>query len=510
MRFATALAAAACLWAAATAAAQAATLQEIGQFEAPTYVTSDPGNPERLFVAQRGGQIVTVEGGTRTVFADLSPLVSEGEEGGLLSVALAPDFDTSGRLYVDYTGTEEPGEIHVAELRASGSTAPLSSLRNLLTIPHPGATDNYGGQLQLGPEGDLFVSTGDGGGSNDEHHNAQNLESGLGKILRIGPEPSLAAPYAYTVPAGNPFAGTPESFKSIVWSYGLRNPLRFSFDRLTGSMYIGDAGQGKWEEVDEGPSPGLGAGANYGWNCMDGEEEGEEPLDPQCAEHAPEELVKPVFAYAREEGGRCAIVGGYVSRDPGLAGLYGRYLYGDRCTGELRSFNPASQAATDRSEGLAVANLSSFGEDSCGRLYAVSGNGPVYRLTDPIPTECGTAAPQSTPAQAFAFVGIKAHGRRVRHGKRALLTAWVWPCRGRKGQAVTLWRGRAHVATKRLDRACLVRFRPRISRVSSFRARTAEDPTYLSAVSRPLKIKIAHHKRRHRHRRRAPLAYQGG
>jgi glucose/arabinose dehydrogenase len=496
IRIATALAALACLWAAATA--DAATLEKVGEFEAPVYVTSDPGNPERLFVVQRGGKIVVVEGGSKSTFADLSSVVSAGGEGGLLSIALAPDFDSSGRLFVDYTSAAGT-EIHVAELRTTGDggSAPLSTLRNLLTVPHPEYLNHYGGQLQFGPEGMLFVSTGDGGGGNDVNQNAQDLESGLGKILRIYPNSSSLLPY--TVPSGNPFAGAPGSFKSIVWSYGLRNPFRFSFDRLTGDLYVGDVGEKRWEEVDSAAAPGRGAGADYGWNCLEAEEEGEGPLDPQCAEHSPEEFVKPIFAYPHT-GGRCAIIGGYVSRDPGLAGLYGRYLYGDFCSGELRSFNPASPAATDRSEGLTVADLNSFGEDSCGRLYAVSGNGPVYRLTDPTPTDCGGAPQYSAPLR-FAYVGIKAHGRRIRHGKRALLTAWVSPCAGRKGEPVTLWRGRAKIATKRLDRACVVRFRPRITRRSAFRARVEEDESYLSGVSRALKVKVAHHKRHAKHRR---------
>lgn len=488
----------ACLW--ATATAHATTLQKIGDFESPIYVTSDPGNPERLFVVERAGKIVEVEGAARTVFADLSSLVSSAGEGGLLSIALAPDFDTSGRLFVDYAGKEEPGEIAVAELRASGGSAPLSTLRNLLTIEHPEDANHYGGQLQFGPEGMLFVSTGDGGGENDVHENAQNLESGLGKILRISP--TVAGIPAYTVPAGNPFAGG--NFEPIVWSYGLRNPYRFSFDRLTGAIFIGDVGQNAKEEVDSAAAPGLGAGADYGWNCREGTIPGT-ATDPQCAEPPAGGFVEPIFEYGHE-GGRCAIIGGYVSRGGEMPGLYGRYLYGDWCTGELRSFDPADPYGSDRSEGLTVANLDSFGEDSCGRLYAVSGDGPVYRLTGAAPASCTTASvqPLLTPEPlAFAYAGIKAHGRRVRRGRRALLTAWVSPCAGRKGEPVKLWRGRVHVATKHLDRACVVRFRPRIGRRSNFRARIAEDGAYAGATSRALKIKVAHHKRHRTHRRLA-------
>ncbi|HVD38410.1 MAG TPA: PQQ-dependent sugar dehydrogenase, partial [Solirubrobacterales bacterium] len=150
------------LW---TASAQALSLQQVGSFEEPIFATSAPNNPERLFVVERPGRIVESENGARTVFADLRSVIDDAGEGGLLSIALAPDFQTSGRLFVYYTGKEEsPAEIHIAELTASGGGAPLSSLRNLLTIPHPNQTNHYGGQLQFGPEGNLFIATGDGGG----------------------------------------------------------------------------------------------------------------------------------------------------------------------------------------------------------------------------------------------------------------------------------------------------------------------------------------------------------
>jgi Glucose / Sorbosone dehydrogenase len=491
IRLATAIAVLGCLCSAASAGA--ATLQPIGNFEAPIYVTSDPGNPERLFVVERGGQIEEVRDGVASAFADLRSLISQGQEGGLLSIALSPDFDASGRLYVDYTGKTEPGEIHVAELRASGNAAPSGSLRNLLTIEHPEDTNHYGGQLQFGPEGLLFISTGDGGGANDEHHNAQNLTTGLGKILRIDPNPSGVL--AYTVPAGNPFAGIPADYEPI-WSYGLRNPFRFSFDSSTGGLFIGDVGQSQREEVDFAAAPGLGGGANYGWNCMEGSLEKTVPPaeeDPQCASHSPSEFVKPIFDYPHEDG-RCAIIGGYVVRDPSLTGLYGRYLYGDLCTGQVRSFDPSKPAATDRSEGLAIANLNSFGEDACGRLYVVSGNGAVSRLVGPEPADCSRFGSVQKP-RAVSFIGIKAHGRRVRRGQRALITAFVSPCAGRKGEPVKLFEGARHLATRRLDRACTVRFRPKIRHRTRFRAFIGEDSTYVAAISRKLRIAIDHRRR---------------
>jgi glucose/arabinose dehydrogenase len=475
--------------------AAALSLQQVGAgFDEPIYVTSAPADPDRLFVVERRGTIVEVENGARTAFANISSLVSccEGER-GLQSIALAPDFGQSGRFFVFYSGKEEPGEIHVAEMRTSGATAPSSSLRNLLTIPHPGESNHYGGQLQFGPEGNLFVSTGDGGGENDEHHNAQSLGSPLGKILRLDPDPAGVMPY--TVPAGNPFAAAPAPLDTI-WSYGLRNPFRFSFDRPGGGIFIGDVGQKLREEVDHAAAPGLGAGANYGWNCREGSLAETVPPEPGCA--AATGFVDPIFEYPHADPGGgaygCAVIGGYVARGPGLGDVYGRYVYGDLCVGEVRSFWPAAPAATDRSEGAAVESLNSFGEDSCGRLYAVSGEGAVYRLLGPGGAACPGAPPP--PALEPSFVGIRAVTRRVKRNRRALITAWASPCNGRRGDPITLWRGRRKIGTRRLDRVCSARFRPRISRRAGFRATVKADETYVAAISRKLTIKIKHRRPR--------------
>ena len=486
-KFACAFALALGLW---TGSAAALSLQTIGAgFDQPIYVTSAPEDPDRLFVVEREGRIVQVENGARTVFADIGPLVTTSGEGGLQSIAFSPDFAQSGRFFLFYTGKEEPGEIHVAEMRASGATAPTGSLRNLLTIPHPEETNHYGGQLQIGPEGNLFVSTGDGGGPDDEHHNAQNLGTLLGKILRIDPDPAGVLPY--TAPAGNPIPGSP------IWSYGLRNPFRFSFDRATGDLWIGDVGQDAREEVDFAAAPGLGAGANYGWNCREGFVAGP-ATDEGCGTAPAGAFTDPVFDYGHSDPGGggaygCAVIGGYVARGPGLGDLYGRYVYGDLCVGEVRSFVPAAPFASDRSEGVAIESLNSFGEDSCGRLYAVSGDGVVHRLPGPEAAVCPTAAP---PALTPSFVCIRAVRRKVLRNRRALITAWASPCNGRRGAPITLWRGRRKIGTRHLDRVCSARFRPRITRRSGFRATVKTDQTYLAAVSRKLTIKIKRRARR--------------
>jgi hypothetical protein len=461
--------------AATPATAQALSLQQVGGgFQRPIYVTSDPGNPERLFVVERAGSIALVQNGEVRPFADIAAQVSCCEkEQGLLSIALAPDFDSSGRFYLYFTGREEPGEIHIGEMVASGDSAPSSTLRDLVPpIPHPEEANHYGGQLQIGPEGGLFASTGDGGGGNDEHHNAQDPSSLLGKVLRVTP------------------AGTAE-----VWSLGLRNPFRFSFDRGTGSIWIGDVGQGLREEVDYAAAPDLGQGANYGWNCFEGSlpgPSGPGEADPQCAENAGD-FVAPVFEYPHldpEDGGAygCAIIGGYVARGPGLGDLSGRYLYGDHCVGELRSFSPAAPGASDRSENLQVGELDSFGEDSCGRLYAVSGAGPVYRLLGPEAASCGVIPPP--PSLSPSYVGIRAAKRRIKRNRRGLISAWVAPCTaGRRGDPITLWRGRTRLGTRHLDRVCSARFRPKIRRRANFRATVKADSAFDAAFSRRLTIK---------------------
>jgi hypothetical protein len=478
---------AAMLWA---GSAQALSLQQVGTgFDQPIYVTSDPGKPDRLFVVEREGTVVLLQNGVVKPFADIRSVVSccEGER-GLLSIALAPDFDSSGRFFLYYTGKEgEPGEIHVAEMVASGDSANLLTLHDVIPpIPHEENTNHDGGQLQFGPEGALFFGTGDGGGKDDELHNAQKPTSQLGKLLRL--------------PSAGPSSTSPE-----IWSLGLRNPFRFSFDSLTGDLYLGDVGEGKREEVDFAAAPSLGQGSNYGWNCMEGSLPGP-ATDPQCATPPVGGYTPPVFEYPHEDpgGGKafgCAIIGGYVARAAGMGDLYGRYIYGDLCEGEIRSFCPASPTASDRSEGAHVNNLNSFGEDASGRIYAVSGNGTVYRLLGKEGALCPTPtiyAPATAQKELVpSFVSIRAVSRKVRRHRRGLITAWVTPCNGRRGDPVTLWRGRRNMGTRYLDRACSARFRPRIDRRSSFRATVRQSDEYLPAFSRKLTIKPV---RRHRHR----------
>ena len=479
------------------ASAPALTLDPVGEFDQPIYVTSDPSDAGRLFVAEREGTVQLVEDGVVTEFTDIGAAVGcggscEGER-GLMSIALAPDFAASGRLFVFYANNGT-GTLHVDELASvdpGHHTADPGTLTPLKEIPHPVRPNHNGGQLQFGPDGFLYASTGDGGGQNDPDDNAQDQSSPLGKILRIDP--------------GNP--GSPTSYD--VWSSGLRNPFRFSFDRLSGDMVIGDVGQDAREEIDFAPSPfpGVvgGQGANYGWDCEEGLLPGVGP-SPACALAPPGAFVPPVFDYPHTPdpalGGedRCSVIGGYVARDPGLGALGGRYVYTDLCSGVLRSLRlPASAAAPasgDCSLGLRVESPVSFGEDAAGQLYVVEGGGTVSRLEGTPPVDCPVVpAPASPPPAAKpqpkpSLVGITAQRRRVERGKAAVLTVWVSPCSERRGEAVALYRNGNRNGSKFLSRACTAHFLRRVHRNTTFAAVTYASDQYLAAGSRSLKVKV--------------------
>jgi glucose/arabinose dehydrogenase len=246
----------------------------------------------------------------------------------------------------------------------------------VIEIPHPVNANHNGGQLQfLG--NDLYFGTGDGGSGGDPPNNAQNKDSLLGKLLRIDPRPSGGRPYS--IPAGNPFVGKPG--RDEIYSYGLRNPFRFSFDTVSARqprIAIGDVGQNRFEEADYEPVSAA-AGANFGWDAFEG-------FVPYTDENSgtpdPGGTTKPIFAYSHSRGGgSCAIIGGYVLGDRRLPALYGRYVYADLCEGQLRSFAPhLKRAGEDRELGLRVESPSSFGEDDAHRLYVASLEGPVFRL----------------------------------------------------------------------------------------------------------------------------------
>jgi len=467
--------------------AEAAALHSVGDFDQPVYVTSSPTNPERLLIVERKGSVVERSPtGTRQLF-DLTELVSCcNSERGMLSIAPAPDFESSGRIYATYAGTTQAGgaegDIHLDSFRPnSAGRAPIRE--PILSVGHSEEANHNGGQLQFGPDGHLYMSLGDGGGTGDPFENGQDTEELLGKILRIDPHPGQVP--TYSIPAGNPFVGT--AGRDEVWAYGLRNPWRFSFDRVTGDMVIGDVGQGSREEVDYAPSPGAGVvsggGANYGWNCREGLIAYPAPAAPCATAGA---FVDPVFDYVHQnpvDGAAygCSIIGGYVVRDRSLGDLYGRYVYADYCVGQIRSLQlPATVTETgsgDRSEALVVESPTSFGEDSCGRIYVTSEEGPVYRFEGSTPALCQEPGSTQSPAGAAGHSSKPERGRLVlsakrlrRHGMRFKIKVRLDPCGDRGGLPVQLSRNGRSFAAKRLDRRCAARFWLTVARPTPIRA----------------------------------------
>lgn len=336
-------------------------LKRIGRFDNPVYVAGAPGFPKLLFVVEQEGRVIVLRGGRRVArpFLDIRGLVSSGGERGLLSIAFPPDYGRSGRFYVYYTDAR--GNIRIDGFRRRSATrAARGSRRALVHIPHPVNANHNGGQLQfLGRW--LYFGTGDGGSAGDPPNNAQNPRVPLGKLLRIDPRRPGARPQIY--------------------SLGLRNPFRFSFDRVTAPrqprIAIGDVGQNRFEEVDYLPAAAA-QGANFGWDAFEG-------FAPYTEENSgtadPGGTIKPIFAYPHSRAGSCSIIGGYVVADRRLPTLYKRYVYADLCEGELRSLVPhLHRASHDRKLGLHVDSPSSFGEDDRHRLYVCSLEGPVYRL----------------------------------------------------------------------------------------------------------------------------------
>jgi glucose/arabinose dehydrogenase len=324
----------------ARTAAPGARLRRIGNFDSPTYLTSPPGDRRRVFVVEQAGTIREVVDGRKLAkpFLDISSQVLAGGERGLLSMAFAPDYATSHLYYVDYTGKD--GDIHIQEFPTG---------RELIRIEHSTYSNHNGGQLEFGPDGRLYAGTGDGGGGGDPFRNAQNPTRLLGKILRF-----------------NAARTQPE-----VYAIGLRNPWRFSFDRSTNDVVIADVGQDKYEEVDF-VKRGTLRGKNFGWSRFEG-------FHPYYGGSVPN-YAKPVLETSHANG-NCSITGGYIVRDRSLKALYGRYVFGDYCNPQLRWAKLGPGRARPRGTlGLKVSALSSFGQDGRGRVYAVSQNGPVYRL----------------------------------------------------------------------------------------------------------------------------------
>lgn len=368
-------------------------LEEVADVSEPMFVTH--AGDERLFIVERQGRILihTRAGGVDPVpFLDIQGLVDPNGEGGLLSAAFHPDFASNGAFFVYYTRTSAPLHSVVARYTVSADpdVADPNSAAVLLDEPQP-FTNHNGGQLQFGPnDGYLYVSLGDGGSGGDPGCRAQRNDNLLGNVLRLDADPSLgAAPY-YAIPADNPFGGAGEP-PAEVWATGLRNPWRFSFDRATGDLWIGDVGQGSWEEVDMQPAASAG-GENYGWKVMEGRACFDpDPIDVDCPVSTPScsdpTYTEPVYDYPNLGfPDECAVTGGFVYRGNRIPELRGSYVFGDYCSGQVWALD-FDAGAWRRTDLLGAGfGLTSFGEDAQGELYLTVGD-RVFRLTSPFQTK---------------------------------------------------------------------------------------------------------------------------
>ncbi len=334
--------------------ATALSLQRVaGGLDSPLHLAVPRSEPNRLYVVEQAGVIRVLEGGRvrRTPFLDIRNLVRSGGEQGLLGLAFHPRYAQNRRFYVNYT--DRSGDTRIVEYRSNGREALLRTRRQLLFVKQPYPNHN-GGQVAFGPDGRLYVGMGDGGSGGDPENRAQNLGSRLGKLLALNVDRRGA--------------------RWQIAALGLRNPWRFSFDRATGDLYIGDVGQGTYEEIDFTPrrSPGL---ENYGWDVWEGRARFENKRPSRGR------LVFPVAQYGRSQG--YSVTGGFVYRGSAVPSLRGRYLYGDFGSGTIWSLKVVRGRATGlRREPIRLDGLASFGEDPRGELYVVSLGGAVFKIVD--------------------------------------------------------------------------------------------------------------------------------
>jgi len=345
----------------------ALSLQQIASgFDAPVYITHANDNSDRLFVVEQGGLIKILKNGVvnDTPFLTITNLISTGGERGLLGLAFHPAFSSNGRFFIFYTDLR--GDLIIARLQAAANTSAvdLSSRRTILRIPHRENANHNGGQIAFGPDGYLYIGTGDGGGGGDEPNNAQNRRKLLGKVLRI----DIDKGSKYSIPSKNPFARS-KTFRKEIYAYGLRNPYRFSFDKVSKRLFLGDVGQSRFEEINI-----IKSGGNYGWRIT----EGKACFNPEsnCNKKG---LVSPVATYDQSEGR--AVIGGYVYRGTAISDLVGKYIFADYIAGtiwSLRQFGRTWQRSTLLQSRALV---SSFGEDQKGELYVSDiGSGIIFKL----------------------------------------------------------------------------------------------------------------------------------
>ncbi len=362
----------------------------VGGLESPVHITHAGDGSGRLFVVEQVGRIRILRDGDvlERPFLDIADRVSCCGERGLLSVAFPPGYASGGHFYVNYTDRSGTTVVARYSVGSDSDVADRDSEEILVTIPQPYANHN-GGQLAFGPmDGYLYIGTGDGGSGGDPQNNAQNPDSLLGKMLRIDVESGMR-PYA--IPASNPHVQTP-GYRPETWALGLRNPWRFSFDRRTGDLYIGDVGQGQWEEVDF-QAASSGGGENYGWRIM----EGSHCYDPQICD--PIGLVLPVAEYDHSRGW-CSVTGGVVYRGQEYPRMAGLYFFADFCTGTVWGMQYDGSAWRRAILAEAGFPVSSFGEDEEGNIYLVHYYGEVYALSDTQiaePPATLTYTPEPTP-----------------------------------------------------------------------------------------------------------------
>ena len=338
----------------------------------PVLLTSPPGDQTRLFVVEQGGTIRILDRATGNVLSTFLTVtgITSGGERGLLGLAFDPNYNANGRFYVDYTDAN--GVITIARFVVSSTNPNVADPNSqviLISIPHPTFANHNGGMLAFGPDGCLYAAVGDGGSSGDPSNNAQNLRSPLGKILRIDPTTPGTACTSGTV---NPFVLN--GGDQLVWSYGLRNPWRFSFDGA--DLYIGDVGQEAREEINVSQGPNAGRGLNYGWRLM----EGSACFNPSvnCNNGT---LTLPILEYPHDNGA-CSVTGGYVYRGTAIPVIQGTYFYADFCAGFVRSFRFNNGSALEQTEWplLASSSITSFGQDGLGELYILTRGGTVSRI----------------------------------------------------------------------------------------------------------------------------------
>lgn len=363
---------------------------------APLLLTNAKDGTDRVFVVEQGGVIKVVQPGstTPTVFLDIQARVLDGGERGLLGLAFHPNYPTNGRFFVYYTRDSavaaDDGDIVISEFRVSAgnmNVADPNSEIPLLSIEHTQFGNHNGGMMEFGPDGFLYASTGDGGSANDPNQNGQNINSLLGKMLRIDINtPNGAIPYSS--PPSNPFVGVAGADE--IFAFGLRNPWRWSFDRGgSNQLILADVGQGSWEEIDI-----ITLGGNYGWRIMEGNHCNPNFNGGVCT--PPAGHIAPIAEYS-SSGSRCSITGGYVYRGARSAVPFGTYIYGDFCTGEILRLSPVGAGGTETIELDTTIGITSFGEDEAGEIYVV-GSGVVQRLANPSPPPACTLTISSASA----------------------------------------------------------------------------------------------------------------